>query len=393
MPKSPPKPCLWCGRPADRLCDGAVVGGTCDAPVCSHCSLHLLAERPFSAIVCSRGRGGSGCETIDNRGDLCPFCAGRRDDPPLARDEHDRQRTAALDGPRPGERLWLIDVGSWVHRLYHACPPQLSPSGVPVAALIGFLRQLRKLRTQVDPAPRWILPVFDAAPDGGWRRRRFPGYKADRPEPPEDLTSQWPLIRELLDVLGVYYARVDGLEADDLIAAYTEAATSARLRVGICTNDKDLAQLLRDKPEQVRIYQVFGEPELRGPGWVREKFGVGPELLGDLLALAGDKSDGIPGAPGVGVKTAAKLLTDYGTLDGVIESWSLVNPHRIGEAVRDHVEQIRIGRELVSFAPVRLSRPVCELRPWAPSTRALDEFFRRLGYSGHKAALARTEDA
>lgn len=331
MPKpQASKPCLWCAKPADRLCDGPVI------------------------------------------------------------DEHDRQRTASLGGPRPPEQLYLIDADSWIHRLYHACPPQLSPSGAPVNALIGFVRQLRKLRTLVDPAPRWILPVFDAAPDGGWRRERFAGYKADRPEQPPELLAQWGPIRELLKVAGIDYVRVPRFEADDLIAAYTNAAVEAKLRVAICTNDKDLAQLVS---ADVRIFQVFGELELRGPAWVRQRFGVGPERLGDLLALSGDKSDGIPGAPGVGTKTAAKLLADYGDLDGVLASWSLINPHRIGESIRDHAEQIRLGRELVDFAPVELPRALHELRPWSPSGREMNAFFRRLGYGGLNAALARPEDA
>ena len=428
-PKLPP--CSWCRKPADRACDGPVVradgndsryGDTCSAPVCSACATHLPAARPITAIVCTRSGKGRGCEVIDNRGDLCPFCAGRRGDDPLPKAEHKRLLAQSLPprepvknpktirksstvmndenatfqrGPQRGEKIYFIDANNWVHRLYHAMPPMLSPSGAHVNAVIGVLSMLRKLRTMLDPPPRWIVPVFDAAPDGGWRRERFADYKADRKPQDEDLRAQWGPIREMLGALGLYVASIDGLEADDLISAYTEAAVAAGLRVMILSSDKDLLQLVREDPEPVRVYQVFGkEPELRAASWVREKYGVGPERFGDLLALAGDKSDGIPGCSGVGLKTAAKILTDHPTrdLEQLISDWSLINPHKAGEALRDNAEQVRLSRELVRFADVPLPRPLCELQPWGSvGRRGIDEFFQGLGYLNFEAALKRSE--
>lgn len=302
---------------------------------------------------------------------------------------------ATFEGPQRGEKIYFIDANNWVHRLYHAIPKTLSPSGAHVNAVVGFLAQLRKLRKMLDPAPRWIVPVFDAAPDGGWRRERFDGYKADREPQDEELRAQWGPIREMLGALGLYVASVDGLEADDLISAYTEAAVAAGLRVMILSGDKDLLQLVRDEPQPVRVYQVFGkEPELRMASWVREKYGVGPERFGDLLALAGDKSDGIPGCPGVGLKTAAKILSDHPDrdLERLISDWSLINPHKVGEALRDNADQVRLSRELVRFADVPLPRALCDLDPWGSvSRRGIDDFFVRLGYLNFDAALKRSD--
>src|SRR5690606_35057325 len=158
------------------------------------------------------------CERIDNRGDLCPFCVRRQGADLLPRDEHDRElaqaiaaavqtpapvqtrKNATFDrGPRPGDRLYLID-GGIVHRCYHAIPVEHAPAtGHPINALVGFLRTLRKLRQRLNPRPQWVLTAFDAAPDGGWRAQMHPGYKAGREPQPADLTAQWGPICELLD--------------------------------------------------------------------------------------------------------------------------------------------------------------------------------------------------
>lgn len=432
MPRKQPKlpPCPWCRKPADRECDGpiAVPEGadrrdpsqtTCSAPVCSKCSQHVQAARPFTAIVCSRGRGGNGCEVIDNRADLCPFCAGRQGADPLPRAEHDEQLAQAIadalerkvirgrfgdrdnkpeniTGPQRGERLYLID-GGIVHRCYHAVPLEFAPANPdqPVNALLGFLRALRKLRQRIEPKPQWFLPVFDG--DGpGWREDLHPGYKADRAPQDPELRAQWQPIRELLDAMGVAYVQQPGVEADDLIASYTEIAVKRGLEVVIVSDDKDLLQLLRGDggPGSVRAMSAFGELELRGPEYVVEKFGVQAHQLADYLALAGDKVDGIPGAPGIGPKTTARLLGDEktNTLGKLFDQWQLVRPTKVSDAIGKNRDQIMLSRELVELRREALPIPLDGLRPWAVTRGSLDNYFARLGYPRHEAALDRNEE-
>lgn len=162
----------------------------------------------------------------------------------------------------------------------------------------------------------------------------------------------------------------------------------------IVSNDKDLLQLLRGDggPGSVRCMSAFGELELRGPEYVVEKFGVRADQLADYLALAGDKVDGIPGAPGIGPKTAARLLGDpkTNTLGKLFDQWQLVRPTKVSDAIGKNRDQILLSRELVELR--REALPLEGLRPWGPTKRNLDNYFARLGYPRHEAALDRYEE-
>jgi len=378
-----------------------------------------------TGFVCSRGRGAKS-HRIDNARDLCPYCASKGDREPSPRAEHDRfvaeharlsrpsqsrspsrspspsisevspPEASAELCPRPGDTLYLLDLDGLVHRLYHGVPLELSrtEAPVPINVVIGLTRQLRKLRQRASPKPRWALGVFDAAPDGGWRAREFAPYKADRPPQDPELKSQWVLVEQLLDALGLPWVRSEGVEADDLIAAYTEAAVAAGLEVVIVSDDKDLLQLVRGGggPGSVRALSAFGELELRGPEYVRKKFGVGPERLGDALALAGDKSDGITGCPGVGTKTAAQLLGALQENEGIehlLANWSLVPQRKISDALRDNADEIRLGRRLIELRRVDLPLALDGIRPWGRGRSALDAFFREIGFPRFEAAIDR----
>jgi DNA polymerase-1 len=236
---------------------------------------------------------------------------------------------------------------------------------------------------------RWLLPIFDG-PGDGWRKDLHPGYKSARPVQDEDLRSQWPLVARLTVALRLPPLAVPSVEADDLIAAYTEALVERGCEVVIVSNDKDLLQLVRgeDGPGAVqqlaRVRQGF---ELRGPAEVFAKWGVYPEQLGDLLALAGDTTDSIPGVPGIGPKTAAKILTSRGGLEKALDEWSLIQG-KASELVRDHADQARLSRKLVALrADTPLPLGLDELRPWVPSRIALDDFFRELGYPRFESAV------
>jgi DNA polymerase-1 len=322
--------------------------------------------------------------------DRCPFCVTRS--APVGRDLHDKMLAAharTRQGPQRGDRLWLIDGNSVVHRLYHALPQTSAPAtGDPLNAVAGWLRWLRTLRRHHEV--RWIVPIFDG--DGpGWRADLFPGYKSGRPEQPEDLAAQWPLVRELCDALRLQWVQLPGIEADDLIAAYTEAAVARGVEVFILSNDKDLMQLVRGDELGPGSVRQFARPrrdlELVGPAEVEDKFGVPPEILGDALALAGDRTDSIPGVPGIGVKTAARLLAEHGDLERLLDRWSLV-PGRAAMTIRDGAEAARLSRRLVGLdAGTPLPLSLGELRPWVPSKRALDAFFGRLGYARYEMAV------
>jgi DNA polymerase-1 len=322
--------------------------------------------------------------------DRCPFCVIRT--APADRSLHDKLLAAHVRvhrGPQRGERLWLIDANNVVHKLYHAIPSTRAPAtGRETNAVVGWLRWLRVLRRHHEV--KWLLPIFDG--DGpGWRAELHPGYKAERPEQPEDLREQWPMVQALNDALQLPWVQTPGVEADDLIAAYTEAAVVRGLEVFILSTDKDLMQLVRGEglgPSSVRMFpRPRRELELVGPPEVEAKFGVGPQLLGDLLALAGDKSDSIPGVQGIGVKTAAKILIDHGEIERALDRWSLV-PGRASAALHDGAEAARLSRRLVTLdASTPMPLALDELRPWVPRRRPLDAYFRELGYVRFEAAV------
>ncbi len=293
-----------------------------------------------------------------------------------------------MSGPQAGERLWLVDANNVVHRLYHALPPTPAPTGAAINAVVGWLRWLRELRRHHEV--KFLLPIFDG--DGpGWRTELHAGYKAGRPEQPEDLRDQWPRVQALNDALRLPWVQVPAVEADDMIAAYTEAAVARGVEVFILSNDKDLMQLVRGEELGPGSVRQFGRPrrelELVGPTEVEAKFGVPPRLLGDLLALAGDSTDSIPGVTGIGVKTAAQILADHGDLEGALDRWSLVQG-RASAALRDGAAAARLSRRLVAL-DVETPLPIAlgELRPWVPSSRALNAYFKALGFPRYEAAV------
>jgi 5'-3' exonuclease len=400
---TPAKVCPWCGDPAELLCDGRVMAEdgsrdadawTCNAPICSRCT----KGSQITGIVCSRGRHkGHGCQHVSDSIDKCPFCQ-QRTGLALGRLEHERELAAhvaearLLRGPQHGETIHILDATNKFHTLYHAVPiaKTMALRGnppQPLNAVVGWVRMLRRM--YADGA-RYIVPVFDG--DGpGWRRGLYGQYKSDRKPHDAELASQWPLVHELTRALGLPLICEPNTEADDLVAAYVEAAVARGLEVVVISNDKDLMQLVRgdDGPGSVR--QRAGADELR-PADVRARFGIGPDRLGDLLALMGDKTDGIPGVPDVGQKKALKLLGD-GDLDRMLADWAFITPSKLGNLIHAHEKNIRLWRQLVELAsetplPVQLY----ELKPWTTGRTALNKFFGRFGFPRWEAAVLRYEE-
>ncbi len=280
----------------------------------------------------------------------------------------------------PNAHVVLVDGSSYIFRAYHALPPLTRKSdGLPIGAVSGFCNMLWKLvRAQTfDPAPTHLAVIFDKS-EKTFRKEFYPKYKAQRPPPPEDLVPQFPLIREAtkaFDLMGVEQARY---EADDLIATYARLAEEQGARVTIVGSDKDLMQLVTEK---VRLYDPVKE-KLIGAFEVMEKFGVPPEKVIDVQALAGDSTDNVPGVPGIGIKTAAQLITEYGSLEELLSRAGEIKQPKRRESLQNFAEQARISLKLVTLeAHVDLDVPLADLTLIEPDPRGLIAFLKSMELS------------
>ncbi len=227
----------------------------------------------------------------------------------------DISRAPTQDGPNV--RLYLVDGSGFIFRAYHALPPLTRKSdGLPVGAVQGFCNMLWKLMVDMKAAPdapTHLAVVFDHS-EKTFRNDLYAQYKAHRPPAPEDLVPQFPLVREATRAFGAPCLELAGYEADDLIAAYCCAVRDAGGEVVIVSSDKDLMQLIG---ERVSMLDTMKNVRI-GRDQVIEKFGVGPERVVDVQALCGDSVDNVPGAPGIGVKTASALINEYGDLETLL---------------------------------------------------------------------------
>jgi DNA polymerase I len=270
--------------------------------------------------------------------------------------------------------LILIDGSSWLFRAFHALPPLTNAQGEPTGAIYGLASMLRKLNK--DYAPERLCVVFD--PKGRtFRDDIYAEYKANRSETPEDLSAQFPWILQLLEAQGTPVLTVDGFEADDVIGTLAKQGESAGLEVLIVTGDKDMAQLVNNR---VKLLDTMKNRTLDAAA-VREKFGVGPETIIDYLALMGDSSDNVPGVRGVGEKTAAKLLNEYGSLAQLIARADEVKG-KVGENLRAHLDQLPVNVQLTTIrCDVPLPVTLDALRPGVPDAQKLAQLYQRLGFN------------
>lgn len=238
------------------------------------------------------------------------------------------------------EPLYLIDGSSFIFRAYHALPPLTNPHGVPVNAVLGFTNMLTKLLS--DHHAHSVAVIFDAAREN-FRNEIYPEYKANRSDPPEDLIPQFALIREAVQAFNLPCLEMEGYEADDLIATYARLADEAGRKVIIVSSDKDLMQLINDN---VVMFDAMKNKEI-GYDEVIEKFGVPPEKVTDIQALAGDSIDNVPGVPGIGVKTAAQLLEEFGDLENLLNNAQDIKQNKRRENLINFAEDARISKKLV----------------------------------------------
>ena len=279
---------------------------------------------------------------------------------------------------KPGDHLYLIDGSGFIFRAYHALPPlSRKADGLPTGAVSGFCNMLWKLieDTKAGDKPSHLAVIFDAGRHS-FRNEMYPEYKANRDEPPDDLTPQFPLTRDATRAFGVPAVEKSGFEADDLIATYARLGAESGHEVVIVSSDKDLMQLVR--PGVSMFDPIKNKPI--GEAEVREKFGVGPDKVVDVQALAGDSTDNVPGVPGIGVKTAAELITQYGDLDTLLQRAGEIKQPKRRETLLANRDKAEISRKLVTLkddAPAPL--PVDKLAPQKPDPAALLAFLQRMG--------------
>jgi DNA polymerase-1 len=252
-------------------------------------------------------------------------------------------KTPADGENKPIRHLYLIDGSGYLFRAYHALPPMNRPDGTPINAVFGFCRML--VADLLDnPEIDHIAMILDAG-SVTFRNKIYDKYKANRPDPPEDLIPQFPLIREAARAFNVTVCELEGYEADDLIATYARLALEAGGTCTIVSSDKDLMQLVRPG---VELMDPIKKIKL-GPEAVFEKFGVAPDKVVDVQALAGDSTDNVPGAPGIGIKTAAQLINEYGSLETLLERTKEIKQPKRRESLENNAELIRISKQLVSL--------------------------------------------
>ncbi|MDQ0465553.1 DNA polymerase-1 [Caulobacter ginsengisoli] len=302
-------------------------------------------------------------------------------------------RPLTQDGP--AVRLYLVDGSSFIFRAYHALPPLTRKSdGLPIGAVSGFCNMLFKLlRDMNSDAPTHLAVIFDHSEET-FRNKLYDQYKAHRPPPPEDLIPQFAVVREATRAFGVSCIELPGYEADDLIAAYSCKVRDAGGEVVIVSSDKDLMQLvgpnvsMLDTMKNLRI----------GREQVIEKFGVGPERVVDVQALCGDSVDNVPGAPGIGVKTASALINEYGDLDTLLARAGEIKQDKRRQTLIDFADQIRLSRALVQLdCDTPLPEPIDDLAVREPDKAVLGAFLetyelrslaRRIGEAGASSSGA-----
>ncbi len=275
------------------------------------------------------------------------------------------------------EHLYLIDGSGFIFRAYHAMAyskrPLTRSDGTPVGAVYGFSNMIMKLLQDLEDneKPTHLAIIFDTAKKT-FRNDIYEAYKANRPPAPEDLVPQFPLIREATIAFGLPSIEMHGYEADDLIATYATQARAKDWQVTIVSSDKDLMQLLDSDTD---MFDAMKNKRIEANG-VEEKFGVGPERVVDVQSLAGDSVDNVPGVPGIGVKTAAQLINEYGDLDTLLERASEIKQNKRRENLIEFAEQARISRQLVTLdREVPIDVPIEDFGLTIPEPEPLLEFF------------------
>jgi len=281
--------------------------------------------------------------------------------------------------------LYLVDGSSYIFRAYHRLPPLTNRHGMNVGAVYGYTAMLWKLADGLKNAegPTHMAVILDAS-ESTHRNEMYDQYKAHRPPPPEDLVPQFPLIRVATRAFSIPCIEKNGLEADDIIACYVTAAKKAGWKTTIVSSDKDLMQLVEDG--SVDMLDTMNDRRIDEAA-VNEKFGVGPEKVGEVLALMGDSVDNVPGVPGIGPKTATQLIQEYGSVEGVLAAVEQIKKPKLKQNLIEFAGDARLSRELVRLVcDAPLPEPLEDLTLKGIPPEPLKEFLEDQGF---KTLLAR----
>ena len=280
---------------------------------------------------------------------------------------------------KKGDHVFLVDGSGYIFRAYHAIrfEPR-TPDGTHVNAVYGFCNMLWKLLKEMKPdeRPTHLAVVFDKS-EKTFRTEMYKEYKAHRPPPPDDLIPQFSLIRDAVRAFEIPCLEQAGYEADDLIATYARMACEAGATATIVSSDKDLMQLVNDC---VIMYDTMKDARIGIPE-VIEKFGVPPDKVIEVQALIGDTSDNVPGVPGIGVKTAAQLISEYGNLETLLKRANEIKQDKRRQALIDNAEAARMSKKLVTLDDrVPLDVPIESLGVHDPDYKALIAFLKSMGF-------------
>jgi DNA polymerase I len=281
---------------------------------------------------------------------------------------------------KKGDHVFLVDGSGYIFRAYHALPPiNRKSDGLQLNAVFGFCNMLWKLLRDMKPEekPTHLAVVFDLS-EHTFRTDMYPDYKAHRPDPPDDLRPQFPLIREAVHAFDIPCLEQKGFEADDLIATYARQACEAGATTTIVSSDKDLMQLVNDC---VVLFDTMKDKKI-GRAEVIEKFGVPPEKVIEVQALIGDSTDNVPGVPGIGVKTAAQLIGEYGDLETLLKRASEIKQEKRRQSLIENAEKARLSKKLVTLDDnVKLDVPIGDLAVHDPDYKRLIAFLRAMEFS------------
>ncbi|MGZ8283585.1 MAG: 5'-3' exonuclease H3TH domain-containing protein, partial [Allosphingosinicella sp.] len=284
----------------------------------------------------------------------------------------------------PAPHLYLVDGSSYIFRAFHRLPPLTNKFGLNVGAVYGYTTMLWKLADGLNRAdgPTHLAVILDAS-ESTFRNQLFDQYKANRPPAPPELVPQFPLIRDATRAFSIPCLEEDGLEADDIIACYAKAAVAQGWQVTIVSSDKDLMQLIEPG---VDMLDTMNDRRI-GREEVIEKFGVPPEKVGEVLALMGDSVDNVPGVPGIGPKTASKLIAEFGDVEAVLAAAPAMKPSKMRDNLIEHAEKARLSRQLVELVcDAPLPEPLDALAMKGIPEEPLREF---LEHHGFRTLLAR----
>ena len=299
---------------------------------------------------------------------------------PAAQKSHAKKPSAAVAKLKKGDHVFLVDGSGYIFRAYHALPPiNRKSDGLQLNAVFGFCNMLWKLLRDMKPEekPTHLAVVFDKS-EKTFRTVMYPDYKAHRPDPPDDLRPQFKFVREAVQAFDLPCLEQDGYEADDLIATYVREASEAGATSTIVSSDKDLMQLVDD---HVVMFDTMKDKKI-GRAEVIEKFGVPPDKVIEVQALIGDSTDNVPGVPGIGVKTAAQLIGEYGDLETLLKRAPEIKQDKRRQSLIENADKARLSKKLVTLdSRVKLDVPIGELAVHEPDNKRLIAFLKAMEFN------------